>query len=297
VRRKLRGNSGTEPRPQGSPDLRGGYGWPTLFALAANLPHNAMTDARQQAEDHRRRVIGTKLARLEFARQHGKPAIATGFPALDEALGIGGFPRGAMTEVFGPSSIGKTTLALQWVAHLQGSAMAAAWIDADHTFDAAYAAALGVDLDQIPLMRPESAEEALEMTRQLVLSGALDAVVIDSAAALAPRFELEAGVDGGAGLHSRVLASGLKPLARAVTKSDTAILFLNQTRRRMDRPAGETETSAGGPPLKLYASVRLVLEPAGGRSVRFRTLKNKAAGAFRDGVLRLGKPLGFAKTP
>jgi recombination protein RecA len=256
-----------------------------------------MTDARQQAEDHRRRVIRAKLIRLENAPPCVRAAISTGFPALDQALGVGGFPRGAITELFGSSSSGKTTLGLQWVAHLQASAMEAAWIDADHTFDPAYAAALGVVLERVPLARPESAEQALEMTRRLALSGAVDAVIVDSAAALAPQLEVDSGVTGSAGLHGRVLASGLKSLARAVSKSDTAVLFLNQTRSRMDPSAGEMETSAGGPSLKLHAAVRLVLEPVDGRTVRFRTLKNKAAAAFREGWLRHGGGLGFAKTP
>jgi recombination protein RecA len=255
-----------------------------------------MSDARQQAEDHRRRTIGAKLIRLAGAPRRVAPAIPTGFPALDQALG-GGFPRSAMSELFGPPSSGKTTLALQWVAHLQASGLTAAWIDADHTFDPAYAAALGVGIESVPLARPESAEQALEMAGRLALSGAVDVVVIDSAAALAPQVELDSGVTGGAGLQSRVLASGLKLLARAVARSGAAVLLLNQTRSRMDPRARGMETSAGGPSLKLYAAVRLLLEPVGGRTVRFRTLKNKAAAAFREGALRRGDALGFANTP
>ena len=256
-----------------------------------------MSDAREQAEDERRRAIGAKLVRLDSAPRRVVPAIATGFPALDQALGSGGFPRSAMSELFGPPSSGKTTLALQWVAHLQACGLAAAWIDADHAFDPAYAAALGVALESLPLACPESAEQALEMAGRLVSSGAVDAVVVDSAASLAPQVELDAGVTGGAGLQSRVLASGLKSLARAVARSGAAVLLLNQTRSRMDPRARGMETSAGGPSLKLYAAVRLLLEPVGGRTVRFRTLKNKAAAAFQEGALRLGDALGFAKTP
>jgi recombination protein RecA len=256
-----------------------------------------MTDARQQAEDHRRRAIAAKLVRLDSTPERAVRAIPTGFPALDQALGSGGFPRSAMSELFGPPSSGKTTLALQWVANLQASGLTAAWIDADHAFDPAYAAALGVALEGVPLARPESAEQALEMAGRLVLSGAVDAVVIDSVAALAPQIELDAGVACGAGLQSQVLASRLRPLARAVARSDAAVLFLNQTRTRMDPSAGEMETSAGGPSLKMYAALRLVLEPVDGRMVRFRTLKNKAAAAFREGVLLRSDALGFAKTP
>ncbi len=256
-----------------------------------------MTDARQQAEDHRRRVIGAKLLLLDDAPGRALAVIPTGFAALDRALGTGGIPRSAMTEVFGPPSSGKSTLALQWVAHMQASGLAAAWIDADHTFDAAYAAALGVAIENLPLACPESAEQALEMAGRLASSGAVDAVVIDSAAALAPQLEVDSAMTGGAGLHGRVLASGLKGLARTVRKSDAAILFVNQTRSRVNPSEGEAETSAGGPSLKMYAALRLVLEPVDQRTVRFRTLKNKAAAAFREGILRRGDALGFAKTP
>jgi recombination protein RecA len=251
-----------------------------------------MTDSK--AEEHRRRAIRGKLASLDPASRAS--AIPTGFCALDQALD-GGFPRRAISELFGPSSSGKTTLALQWVAHLQSQGLTAAWVDADHTFDPGYAAALGVALDGIPLARPDSTEQALEMVRRLVLSGAVDAVILDSAAALAPAVEQGVGLAGGAGLHSRVLASGLRSLAMALRKTDTAVLFLNQTRSRLQASAGELETSAGGPPLKLHAALRLVLEPLDGARIRFRTLKNKASGAFRDGLLRRADPLGFVRTP
>jgi len=257
-----------------------------------------MSDARERNEDIRRHAIHARLIRLEDAPRRRRGAIPTGFPALDQALGAGGFPRGAISELLGPPASGKTTLALQWVAHLQASALTAAWIDADHTFDPAYAAALGVVLEGFPLACPQSAEEAMEMTRGLALSGAVDAVVIDSAAALAPQFELDGGtVESAAGLQSRVLASGLKSLGRAMVKSDAALLFLNQTRSRVNPSQGEMETSAGGPSLRLYAAMRLVLEAVDGRTVRFRTLKDKASGAFREGELRRGGAPGFAKTP
>ncbi len=202
-----------------------------------------------------------------------------------------------MTELFGPPSCGKTTLALQWVAALQEAGLSAAWIDADHTFDAAYAAELGVSLERLPLARPESAEQAIEMARRLALSHAVDALVLDSAAALAPQMELDSGMTGGPDLLSRALASGLRSLARAIAKSDAAVLFLNQVRSRMSAGAEKNETSAGGPSLKLYAAVRIVLQPEGARGVRFRTLKNKAAAAFAEGILRRAESGGFAKSP
>ena len=227
----------------------------------------------------------------------GGPALSTGFAALDGALGMGGVPRGCLVELFGPSC-GKTTLALQVVAHLQKKGSTAAWIDSDHAFDAQYAVKLGVEIERLPVVEPESAEEALEIARRLAISGAVDLLVVDSAAALVPSLELETGIGAsGPGLHSRVLAAGLRRLAMAVTRSGASVLFLNQTRGRPEPSGGEAETSAGGPPLKLYAAVRIALGPAGERRVRFRVLKNKLATAFVEGELKWKPGWGFAESP
>ena len=233
-------------------------------------------------EQERRRIIRQKLVRLETAPiLFSAAALSTGFPSLDAALGIGGLPRGRIVELFGPASSGKSTLALQVIAHLMANGLAAAWIDAEHVFDAAQAARLGIDVERLPVVRPDSAEQALEMARQLASSGALDLIAIDSAAALVPQMELETTLgESGPGLQSRVLASGLRKLAAAARRSDTAILALNQTR------GSEDEVSAGGPPLKLHAAVRIGLDAASGRQARFRILKNKAGEAFREGILR-----------
>ena len=221
----------------------------------------------------------------------------TGFAALDSALD-GGLPRSAIVEVFGPSSSGKTTLALQIVAHAQKNQATAAWIDAEHAFDAPYAASLGVQVARMPLAQPESAEQALEIACKLAGSSAVDLLIVDSAAALVPRLELESAMgDGGAGLHSRVLASGLRKLAHIVEKSGAVAVFLNQTRSRKQASGGEEEASAGGPPLKLYACVRLALESQTGEQVGFRVLKNKASGAFREGRLRRARGGEFAESP
>ena len=210
---------------------------------------------------------------------------------------MGGLPRGCLVELFGPSC-GKTTLALQVAAHLQEHGSTVAWIDSDHAFDPLYAARLGVRIERLPVVEPESAEEALEIARRLALSGAVDLLVVDSAAALVPSLELETGIGtSGPGLHSRVLASGLRRLAMAVARAGASVLFLNQTRGRPEPSGGETETSAGGPPLKLYAAVRIALGPAGGRRVRFRVLKNKVATAFVEGDLERNPGLGFAESP
>ena len=218
-------------------------------------------------------------------------AIATGFAALDQALGVGGLPRGRIVELYGPSSSGKTTLALQIVAQAQQDGLAAGWIDADHSFDPHYAAQLAVNLEALPLGQPESAEEAMEVTRQLAVSGAVDLLVVDSAAALVPRMELETKLgESSPGMQSRVLASGLRKLSAAVLRAGVVVLFLNQTRGG----EGESEISAGGPGLKLYAAVRVLLEPAA-PGVRFRTMKNKVAAPFLDGELRWAETVGFAK--
>ncbi len=182
---------------------------------------------------------------------------------------------------------------MQTVAHIQASGSIAAWIDADRTFDPGYAVALGVALDRLAVARPESAEEAMEMVRQLLASGAVDLLVVDSAAALIPHLELGSGtVDAGSGLQARVLSSGLRGIWFPLQRSDSAALFLNQTRAGGE--SGEMETSAGGPSLKLYAPVRLAFEPAAGRRLRLRVLKNNRAAASEGGVLDWIEGAGFA---
>jgi len=247
-------------------------------------------------EEDRRRAIRLKLARME-SRPAGA-AIATGFAALDSALGGGGLPRGRIVELFGPSSSGKTTLAVQIVARLQKNGSAAAWIDADHTFDPAYASALGVAIERLPVAQPDSAEQALEIVRQLALSRAVELLVVDSAAALVPRLELESGIGvSGPGLHGRILASGLRSLSLTLARTETSLLFLNQNRSRMEPSGGEAETSAGGAALKLHAAARIALGPGAGQRVRFRVLKNKAAAAFGEGELEWNQGLGFVESP
>jgi recombination protein RecA len=245
-------------------------------------------------EADRRKAILQRLARMEVdaARRSATP---TGFRALDESLG-GGLPRPGIVELFGPAGCGKTTLALQVVAHLQRGGLTAAWIDADHTFDPAYAAALGVAIEGLPLAQPETAEQALEMARTLAASGAVDLVVIDSAAALAPKLEVEAGIGGSIpGLQSRVLGNELRKLSSAVRHSGAAILFLNQVRNRME-PGGSGETSAGGPPLKLFAAVRIAMLPAGASKLRLRVVRNKVAEGVGGRDLEWRRGSGFVES-
>jgi recombination protein RecA len=228
-------------------------------------------------EDERRRRIRQKLAALP---EKPRSLIPTGFDALDRALG-GGLPCGAIVELFGPAGCGKTALALRFAASIQQQGLTAAWIDAEHAFNPVRAAELGVAIETMPLLSPDSAEQALEIARTLSASHAVDLLVVDSAAALVPELELQSAIgEAGPGLQTRVLASGLRRLAATVARSAACILFLNQTRTRRDSSGEDSETTAGGAPLKLYAALRIALSPVTIGRVRLRLLKNKAAGAL-----------------
>jgi recombination protein RecA len=232
-------------------------------------------------ELERQRAIREAMGRAQTPAR--RAVLPTGFPSLDRALG-GGFPGGGIVEVFGPSSCGKTSFALECVAHVQRSGLTAAWIDADRAFDPAFAASLGVDIAKTAVAVPESAEQALEMARALAGSCALDLVVIDSAAALVPGLELRVGLGEGGGLQARVLASGLRRLAQAALRSGAVILFLNQTRGRAAKQ-GEEETTAGGPSLKMHAAARISLRVGAGGRIAFRTHKNRPGDSFAEGEL------------
>jgi len=230
----------------------------------------------ERSEQERQRAIRLRLIRSEERRTQ---FLLTGFDSLDQALG-GGLPRGRIVELFGGSGSGKSTLALQIAANCQKNGGTVAWVDAEHVFDASFSANLGVAVSDMPLVCPETAEQALEIAEKLIASGAIDLLVVDSAAALSPRLELVSGVDAGGGLQSRVLASGLQRLAREARKTQAVVLFLNQTRSRGD----DAESSAGGAPLKLHAAARIGLTARGNR-VSFRILKNKASEGLREGEI------------
>jgi recombination protein RecA len=258
-------------------------------------------------EEDRRRAIQLRLCRPPGAAGPSTP-IPSGIATLDAALG-GGFPRGRLVELFGPPSVGKTELALHVLAHTQRNTMGAAWIDADRTFDPAFAASLGVALERLAVALPESAEQALEMARSLAASSAVDLLVIDSVAALAPMLELSAPVgDSGPGLQARVLSSGFRRLAAVCARAGATVLALNQTRGRLDSDA--EETTAGGPSLRLYAAVRIALSPVSESRVRFRILKNNAGPEsppypaerggprpFKEGEWKRSERGGFSKCP
>jgi recombination protein RecA len=246
-------------------------------------------------ESYRQRAIRERLAQSQPAR--AAAPLSTGFPSLDAVTA--GLPRGAIVELFGAPGGGKTTLALQIVAHLQACGGSAAWIDAEHCFDPGNAVRLGVSIDALPVAQPASAEEAFEIARRLAASAAVDLLIVDSAAALVPEIELDTAIgSGGAGLHTRVLASGLRRLAAAIRRSGAVVLFLNQARARGGQ-AGQEDTAAGGPPLKLFAALRLALsgEPAPGRPVRLRVLKNKAAAAPAECHLLWTNEARFVESP
>jgi recombination protein RecA len=233
-------------------------------------------------ERDRQRAIQLRLARSESRRV---VRIPTGFPELDGAL-EGGLPRGRITELSGAPSSGKTTFALSLAAHAQQNGLVAAWIDVEGVFDAAYAARLGVSLESLPVIRPQTAEQALDIARRLAGSGGIDLLALDSAAALTPAIELEIGIgEGGPGLQARVLASGFRRLAVSATRTETAVLVLNQ--RRSAAGGESAETSAGGPPVKLHAILRIALEPLETPSrAHFRILKSRFAVSSREGELR-----------
>lgn len=233
------------------------------------------------------------MMQLRLARSPIATAVLpTRAAGLDDALGTGGLPRGGMTEIFGPESCGKTTLALHTIAAAQNAGGMAAWLDAEHTLDPAYCRALGVDLDTLIFAQPDTGEQALGIVELLVHSNALDVIVIDSVAALAPQAELNGDFNAvPIGMHAGLMSQGLRQLSAVIGKSNTSMIFLNQLRYRLDAKFGPSETTTGGRALTSYAAVRLDMrrvktlkqenQPVGSR-VRVRVVKNKHAPPFRQ---------------
>lgn len=254
--------------------------------------------------EDKNKALATALSQIE--KQFGQGAvmrlgenmgmqvehIKTGSIALDNALGIGGMPKGRIVEIYGPESSGKTTLALHVVAEAQKAGGTAAFIDVEHALDPVYSKALGVDIDSLLVSQPDTGEQALEITEALVRSGAIDVVVIDSVAALVPKAEIEGEMgDNHVGLHARLMSQSLRKLAGAISKSNCIAIFINQLRDKIGVIYGSSETTTGGRALKFYASVRIDVRrvetiKVGGEMIGSRTrakvVKNKVAPPFRE---------------
>jgi recombination protein RecA len=276
------------------------------------------------------RTKALEAAILQIEKQFGKgsimrlgsegvieiPVIPTGSIGLDAALGVGGFPRGRIIEIYGPESSGKTTLALSAVAQAQKAGGTAAFIDAEHALDVSYAARLGVNINDLLISQPDTGEQALEVAETLVRSGALDIVIIDSVAALVPRAEIEGEMgDSLPGLQARLMSQALRKLTAAIARSQTTVIFINQIRMKIGVMFGNPETTTGGTALKFYSSVRLDIrrietlkdaQESVGSRVRVKVVKNKVAPPFKqaefdiyfnEGISRVGEliDLGLEK--